>query len=597
MAIPDTSGNGSADPSRKLESWKEIAAFFERDLRTVIRWEKELGLPVYRHPGKSKGRVYAHTDELHAWADKPRRAAMEKEAAASSDEVVGDPLASQVAHPTAAPPPEDSDPAIVSLPPAARSLRSRRLLVGVAIGIFALLTLIGFALWRSYRQPPISSVAVLPFDSLGADSDPAFSEGLTDEVAAAISSLGGIRVPGRRSAYMFQGTHGDLHDIGLRLNVEAVVEGSVQRSGDRTHVAVQLNRTSDGFTIWSRTFDGNSRDTIQMESEIASAVAQNLSHSGKATLVVSPPADPEAHALYLQGRYLWNQRNLAAEQKSVEFMRRAIAKDPNYALAWSGLADSLMTIGNLDAGQPSDYIPEGQDAAMKALELNPNLADAHAVLGRIEAHYNYDWPTAENEYKKALALNPSYATAHQYYALGLMAHGRFAEAQQQLDVARQLDPLAFVVGVDVALLRKFQRDFAGVITESQRILQLDPNYHVANSMLATGYYLSHRWDDWRALDAKDFQNYPVARALASGQPEKAKRALLADVQRAEKGEITPEVVVLEAVRAGDHRLAVDWLQRSYQNHDYWLLFMNVDPEMDPIRSDPRFQAMMHQLGV
>jgi TolB-like protein len=598
LAIPDKSEGWSGDHDLKLESWKEIAAFFKRDLRTVIRWEKELGLPVHRHPGKSKGRVYAHTNELRAWADKPRRVAMGQEATASVDQVPSQALPGQVANPTltsALSTPEDSQVATASPQPAAPFSQPRRLFAMLAIGLLTIITLAGLSL-RHYRHSSISSVAVLPFDSLGAQSDPAFSEGLADEVAAAISTLGGIRVPGRRSANMFQGPHGDLQNIGSRLNVEAVIEGSVQCSGDRMHVAVQLNRTSDGFTIWSRTFDGNSRDTIQMESEIASAVAQTLSPVGKATFV-SPPADPEAHALYLQGRYLWNQRNLAAEQKSVEFMRRAIAKDPNYALARSGLADSLMTIGNLDAGHPSAYIPEAQDAAKKALELDPNLANAHAVLGRIAAHYNYDWPTAETEYKKAIALNPNYATAHQYYALGLMAHGRFAEAQQQLDVARQLDPLALVVGVDAALLRKFQRDFAGVISESQRVLQLDPNYHVANSMLATGYYLSHRWDDWRAVDAKDSQTYPVARALVNGQPEEAKRALLADVQRAEKGEITPDVVVREAVRAGDHRLAMDWLQRSYQNHDYWLLFMNVDPEMDPIRYEPQFQSMMHHLGV
>ncbi len=310
-----------------------------------------------------------------------------------------------------------------------------------------------------------------------------------------------------------------------------------------------------------------------------------------------PPADPEAHALYLQGRYLWNQRNFAAEQKSVEFMQQAIAKDPNYALAWSGLADSLMTIGNLEAGQPSNYIPEAQKAARKALELDPNLAEAHAVLGRIAAHYNYDWPTAQSEYKKALVLNPNYATAHQYYALGLMAHGQFGEARQQLDLARQLDPLALIVGVDLALLDKFQRDFDGVISESQRVLQMDPNYHLGYSMLATGYYLSHRWSDWRAVDAKYPQDYPVARALVNGQTDEAKRGLLEDVQLAERREITPVVVLVEAVRAGDRKLAMEWLQRSYQNHDYWLLFMNVDPEMDPIRSEPQFQAMMQHLGV
>ena len=573
----------------KLESWKEIAAFFQRDLRTVIRWEKELGLPVHRYPGKSKGGVYAHTSELKEWANGPRRVAAERKLATESAGVLVEPPET---------PPADDFPAPPSSRPAAssRSIGVRGWLV-VGVGLLAAFALTGFAIWRSYRQPPISSVAVLPFDNLGTDSDPAFSEGLTDEVAASISRLDGIRVLGRRSAYVFQGKHDNLRDIGSRLNVEAVVEGSVQRSGERIHVAVQLNRTSDGFTVWSQTFDGSSRDLIQIESEIASAVAQKLSPGRNSNVAASPPADPEAHALYLQGRYLWNQRNLAAEQKSVEFMRQAIAKDPNYAQAWSGLADSLMTIGNLEAGQPSDYIPQAQAAARKALQLDPNLADAHAVLGRIAAHYNYDWPTAEGEYKKALALNPSYATAHQYYALGLMAHGRFAEAQQQLDLARQLDPLALIVGVDVALLRKFQRDFAGVISESQRVLQMDPNYHLGYSMLATGYYVSHRWDDWLALDAKEPQTYPATRALIKGQTEEVKRELLADVQRAEKGEITAQVVLVEAVRAGDRKLAMEWLQRSYQNHDYWLLFLNVNPEMDPIRSEPQVQTMMQQIGV
>ena len=590
------SGNPGGDRDPRLESWKEIAAFFKRDLRTVIRWEKELGLPVHRHPGKSKGRVYAHAHELREWAEKPRRVAMEKALAASSGEVLANGFPGVVQNPAGASVPDILEVAPEGGQPLGRSPWPRRLSLLIAAGALAAVVGTGFALLRSHSQQPISSVAVLPFDNLGTDSDPAFSEGLTDEVTASVSSLDGIRVVGRHSAYAFQGKHDDVHDIGMQLNVEAVIEGSVQRSGDRTHVAVQLNRTRDGFTVWSQTFDGNSRDLIPIESEIASAVAQKLSPGGSSKLAAAPP-DPEAHALYLQGRYLWNQRNLAAEQKSVQFMRQAIAKDPNYALAWSGLADSLMTIGNLDAGQPSAYIPEAQEAARKALRLDPNLADAHAVLGRIAAHYNDDWPAAETEYRKALALNPNYATAHQYYALGLMAHGQFDEAQQQLDLARQLDPLALVVGVDFALLRKFQRDYAGVITESQRVLQLDPNYNLGYSMLATGYYLSHRWDDWRTVDAKYPQTYPVARALVNGQTEEAKRGLLADEQRAARGEITPMVVLLEAVRAGDHKVAMDWLNRSYQNHDYWLLFMNVDPEMDPIRSEPQFQAMMQHLGV
>ena len=275
----------------------------------------------------------------------------------------------------------------------------------------------------------------------------------------------------------------------------------------------------------------------------------------------------------------------------------ARAKIPHdrYA-AWSGLADVLSTIANNENVQAALYMPEAREAARKALELDPGSADAHAVLGNIAGHYDYDWPRAEREYRTALDLNPNYATAHQWYAVELMARGRFADARQQLETARNLDPLALIVSVDMALLLKYERDFNGVIAESQRILQFDPNYHLGYSMLATGYYCARRWDEWRAVDAKQPQ-YDLTRALVNGQPEQAKRILKDYVRRAEKGEMQPHEIVQTAVRAGDKALALEWMERSYQNHDYWLLFDNVDPEMDPVRAEPKFQEIMKRLGV
>jgi TolB-like protein len=466
-------------------------------------------------------------------------------------------------------------------------------LVALAISV---LLLTGFAIWRSGRHQLISSVAILPFDNLTAGADPAFSDGLTDEIAASVSRLEGLRVAGRRSAYVFKGKHDDLREVGSRLNVEAVVEGSIQQSGERTHVAVQLNRVSDGFTIWAQTFDGDSTDLIQVESEIAAAIAHALSRNVYPGLSTPAPPNPEAHALYLQGRYLWNQRNLDAELKSVDLMRRAIAKDPGYAAAWSGLADVLSTIGSNENLQPAKYMPESREAARKALELDPTSADAHAVLGFIAAHYDYDWLTAEREYRTALDLNPNYSTAHQWYALGLMARGHFAEARQQLETARRLDPLALIVSVDMALLLKFQRDFNGVIAESQSILQFDPNYHLGYSMLATGYYCSHRWDEWRAVDAKVPQ-LDLTRAVVNGQNEEAQRILKDYVRLAEKGEFQPHLLAQQAVRMGDKALALEWLERAYQEHDYWLLFDNVDPEMDPLREEPKFQEIIRRMGL
>jgi TolB-like protein/DNA-binding winged helix-turn-helix (wHTH) protein len=465
-----------------------------------------------------------------------------------------------------------------------------------AIAIIAVLGGAGFLYWRWQRSAPISSIAILPFDNLSAPAfDDAFSDGLTDELAASVSHLDGLRVAGRRSAYSFKGKRNDLRDIGSRLNVEAVVEGSVQRAGDRTHVTVELNRTRDGFTVWSQTYDGTTADWIQIESQIAGSIARALARK------ISPENataahDPEAHALYLEARYLWNQRNFSAELKSVDLLQQAIARDPNYALAWAGLADSLIVIGDNEEVDPAAYLPRARDAATKALQLDPSLAEAHAALGMVACIYDYDWPTAEREYKKAFDLNPSYASAHQYYALGLMAHGRFAEADAQLETAGRLDPLALIVNVDLALLRKYQRDFDGVIAVSKSILERDPNYNLGYSMLTTGYYCERRWDDWRAADAKHHQE-EFTRAMVSGHPDEIEQAYRKVMDQAKAGARRPFYAASCANQKGERSVALDWLEKSYQHHDYWLLFINVDPEMDPIRSDPRFQALIHRLGI
>jgi TolB-like protein/DNA-binding winged helix-turn-helix (wHTH) protein len=474
--------------------------------------------------------------------------------------------------------------------------RSSHLGLWLAAAIFPAVVLAGLFLWQRQRHTPISSIAILPFDNLSSPAfDDAFSDGLTDEIAASVSHLDGVRVAGRRSAYVFKGKHDDLRDIGSRLNVEAVVEGSVQRAADRTHVTVELNRTRDGFTIWSQTYDGTTADWMQIETQIAGSIAGALAR--KISPKDAPAAhDPEAHALYLEARYLWNQRNFPAELKSVDLMQQAIARDPNYALAWAGLADSLIAIGDVEEVDPAGYLPRARDAALKALQLDPSLAEPHAALGMVACHYDYDWPTAEREYKKAFELNPNYASAHQYYALGLMAHGRFAEAEAQLDTARRLDPLALIVDVDLALLRKFQRDYDGVIAVSKDILRRDPNYHLGYSMLTTGYMCEHRWDDWRAADAK----YPQAefqRAAVNGNHDEIERVMRKMMEEAKAGSRRPYEVAYFAIMTGDRALALDWLEKAYQHHDYWMLFINVDPGYDSIRSDPRFQSIIHRLGV
>jgi len=501
--------------------------------------------------------------------------------------------------PVAVPSP-DADSGSSPIPAVVIAQRRHLPVVLWVAGAAAVLALIGLLLWQFLhpgRRTPISSLAVLPFDNLSApDFDDAFSEGLTDEVTALVSRLDGIRVTGRRSAYVFKGKHNDLRDIGSRLNVEAVVDGSVQRIGDRTHVNVELSRTRDGFAIWSQTYDTTSANWIQIESDIATSIARALARDLNPGTTSPGPRDPEAHALYLQGRYQWNQRNFPAELKSVDLMQQAIAREPDYAVAWAGLADSLAVIGDNEEVDPSAYMPRARDAALKALQLDPSLAEAHAVLGLVACHYDYDWATAEREYKRAFELNPSYASAHQWYALGLMAHGRFSEAEEQLNTARQLDPLALIVDVDLALLRKYQRDYNGVIAVSESIVKRDPNFQLGYAMLATAYYCDHRWDEWRALDKKvpmdDFM-----RALVNGHRDEARHSLEQYMKQAQSGVRRPFDVFAGALKLDDRNLAFDWMEESYRHHDYWLLFINVDPETDSVRSDPRFQAVVRRLGV
>jgi TolB-like protein/DNA-binding winged helix-turn-helix (wHTH) protein len=465
------------------------------------------------------------------------------------------------------------------------------LVVVAALGVIAAAT---FFYWR-HPAPRISSIAILPFDNLSAPAfDDAFSDGLTDEVAASISHVDGVRVAGRHSAYVYKGKHADLREIGSRLNVEAVVEGSVQRVGDRTHVAVELNRTRDGFTVWSQTFDGTTGDFFQIESQIASSIARALARK-----ISNNPskADPEAHALYLEARYLWNQRNYPSELKSVDLMQQAIARDPNYALAWAGLADSLISIGNVEEVNPAAYLPRARDAALKALQLDPSLAEAHAALGNVACHYDYDWPTAEREYKRALELNQSYPSAHQYYALGLMAHGRLDEAEAQLAIARRLDPLAYIVDVDLAMVRKYQHNYDGVIAVSKSILARDPDFFLAYNMLTTGYFLEHRYPEYLEAASHQPGSDETTRDVAKGNLQEARRDLQKLIGQSRAGLVRPSHVVHAANHLHDRELSLEWLEKSYEHHDYWELFINVDPEFDWLHDEPRFQALVRKLGV
>jgi TolB-like protein len=492
-------------------------------------------------------------------------------------------------------------------------------LLGVAIALLAVFG--AYFRWaRSRVRPQPASgrmmLAVLPFENLTGDATQDYlSDGLTEEMIAQLGRLDPERVGviARTSVMHYKNSPEPLDQIASELGVQYVLEGSVRRDANKVRITAQLIQMKDQTHILSRQYDRDFSNLLSLQDEIAHEIAgeillalgedpNRIGHAPPAG--ISPPSY-EAYDLYLKGRYFWNKRTPPGFEQAVACFEQAVAKDPNYARAYAGLADTYALMSAYDVAPPGELIPKARAAALKALALDERLAEAHVSLALIAQNYDWDWQTSEKEYRRAIELDPNYATAHHWYAEHLAFLGRFDEAFPEMRRARQLDPLSLIMQADNGVFLYFSRQYDPAIAQFRAVLEMEPTFPRAN-MIAFAYVQEGRFADaladlenWHAAGNNAFwlwnlQAYVYGR---SGQSAQARHSL-ANLQRLNRRRpIDPLVFVGPYIGLGDKDQAFAWLDKSVAGHSAGLIALKVDPIYDPLRDDPRFHELLRRVGL
>ena len=460
-------------------------------------------------------------------------------------------------------------------------------------------------------NPAIRSLAVLPLENLSGDpTQEYFADGMTDALITDLSGIKALRVISRTSSMHYKGTKKSLPQIARELGVEGVVEGSVTRFGNRVRITAQLVHANADRHLWAQTYERDLGDILKLQNEVAQDVAHQirlqLSPEQSAKLESARPVNPEAYETYLRGRYFWNQRTESALWKSVELFQHAIDLDPNSALPYAGLADAYQVLGSwaFEAASPIEMRPKALVAGQRALQLDPMLAEAHTVLAGGKHGFEWDWKGAELEYQRAIQLNPSYAHAHQWYGQLLCEMCRFDECRAEADRAHALDPLNLVMPKDPWAY--WERRYEDAIASIQKTLELDPNFGLERRSLGQVYEQLEMYDGairelQHAVDLSG--GHPVdlsalGHAYAvSGRREKALQVVQKLRELSSKRYVSGFDVALVYVGLGEKDKAMDWLDKAYQEHSGWMLHLKVDPRLDPLRSDPRFQDLLRRVGL
>ena len=503
--------------------------------------------------------------------------------------------------------------------PASRKSWPRFVVVGMAIVAFGVVAILGWRMAHVRPEPAGEKVvlAVLPFSNLTGDAGQEyFSDGLTEETIVQLGEMDPERmsVIARTSVMHYKGSSEALPQIGSELGVQYVLEGSVRRDSSRVRITTQLVRVRDQTPVWSREYDRELAGLLTLQHEVAQEVADEM----RITLGEKPkPANasgaktatsPESYAaydLYLQGRYFWNKRTEEGFRRAADYFQQAIERDPSYAPAYAGLADTDGLRSTWFEGPQGELMPKGRAAALKALELDDTLAEAHTSLALIAENYDYDWQTAEKEFKRAIQLNPGYATAHQWYAECLSWQGRFEEALAESEKARQLDPLSIIIAADHASILYYGRQYDRALAQARAVLNMDPHAPRAGSVVIYSYILEGKFAEAKQYleqsgVTRDDPWFSATEAVLFGRWGRAAEAEEA-LRKAERFAWKPEqriealLVVYTAVGRKDQAIAM--LQQAVISHSNVVTALKVDPIYDPLRSDPRFQEVMRQAGL
>ena len=460
------------------------------------------------------------------------------------------------------------------------------------------------------NELPAKSIAVLPFENLSEDKANAFfAEGIQDEILTRLAKVADLKVISRTSTQHFKSAPENLPEIAKRLGVMHILEGSVQKASDQVRVNVQLINALTDAHLWADTYDRKLTDIFAVETEIAKAIADTLqaklTGSEQHVIAARPTESTEAHQLYLKGRYFWNKRIGNDLKKSIDYFKQAIAVDPNYALAYAGVADAYVWLPGYTAGTPRDCYPKAKAAATKALQLDDTLAEAHTTLALAIWLYDFDSAQAIREFQRAIELNPNYAIAHQQYGNNtLAALGRFDDAIVEGKRAVELDPLSLVINTDLGSDYYYARRYDEAIAQLRRTLEMDPGFYIAHLVL--GQVLDAKGARDAAIvecqKARGLNDDPsvlgvLARAYGlSGNKMEAEKILDQLKKLSQERYVSAYSFALVYLGLGDKEGALRWLEQSYQDRaGSDIGYIRVDPLLDPLRGDPRFEALAEKI--
>jgi len=499
----------------------------------------------------------------------------------------------------------------VGVPPERPHRSYARTGVGLGLALVLAASLSWIFYFQNQSSSKIRSLAVLPLESLsGGVAQDYFTDGMTDQLITDLGQISALRVISRTSAMAYKGVHRPLAEIARELNVEAVVEGTVLRSGERVRITAQLIQVPNEKHLWAQSYEGDLQDTLALQNSVARAIAQQiqvaLNPQEEAALKKSNPVNAEAYEAYLKGRYFWNKRTTEGLVRATDYFHHAIDTDPRYAKAYSGLADSYALSGDWEYGilSPQDAFPKAKAAATKALALDDNLSEAHTSLAFIEDLYDWDWASAEKEYKRALALNPGYATAHHWYAWHLIVMGRTDEGIAELRKSESLDPLSLIISADLADALCIAHRYDESVQQSQKTIEMDPHFAVAHYQLGQALEQKHRHDEAiaefrRAMDLSGgnttFESNLANAYAVSGRKEEAMKIVKDLESRRSQSSATDASIALIYVGLGDNDQAMIWLNKAYQARFNPSILMR--PAFDPLRSGPQFQDLLRRIGL
>jgi TolB-like protein/DNA-binding winged helix-turn-helix (wHTH) protein/Flp pilus assembly protein TadD len=502
--------------------------------------------------------------------------------------------------------------------PASKPAMLKRLALSPAwkISVFVLVLLIAsIVAWKLYfsnrPSPVIRSLAVLPLESLSGDaSQDYFADGMTDELISDLGQISALRVISRTSVMVYKHARKPLPQIARELNVDAVVEGTVHRSGDRVRITAQLIEASTDKHLWSQSYDGELRDTLTLQNNVARAIADqiriNLNPQEQAALKKVAVVNPEAYESYLKGRYFWNKRTADGLSKAIDYFSEAIKRKPDYAQAYAGLADSYALAGDWKYGllAPKEAYPKAKAAATKAIALDGTLGEAHISLAFCLENFDWDWESAGREFTRGIELSPRYAIGHEWYGWHLAALGRHAEAIAEVEKAASLDPLSPSIGADLAEEFLVAHRFDEAIKQIRKTIILEPFFGPAHYVLGQALVQKHNYNEAIAELQKAIELSPGSAAFTanlayayavSGMRDEAAKKLNDMKNRSPQAFSNAPEIAMVYVGLDQKDQAMAWLEKGYaEGFSPWVL---MRPCFDPLRSDPGFEALVRRIGL